>query len=74
MSDKSNVTIGEYFSTLPDPRQEGKIRHELIDIITIVICAFISGCDEWTEIELYANAKKSWFENFSQIAQGHSIP
>lgn len=70
MSEQRNATIGEYFSKLPDPRQEGKIRHELIDIITIVICAVISGCDEWTEIELYGNAKKSWFETFLKLPNG----
>lgn len=47
----SAAAIEKYFSSLSDPRMSGKVRHKLMDIITITICAVISVADAWTEVE-----------------------
>jgi hypothetical protein len=40
---KPKTTIEEHFSEIKDPRLERTKLHQLIDIITITICAVISG-------------------------------
>ncbi len=50
---RPKTAISEFFSDIEDPRVERKKRHKLIDIVTITICAVISGVEHWTEIESY---------------------
>ena len=56
-------SIKECFSGITDPRDSNK-RHQLIDIITIALCAVICGADTWEEIEEFGQAKHEWFMTF----------
>ncbi len=67
MKDGCGAAIEKYFSSLSDPRMIGKVRHKLTDIITITLCAVISGADAWTEVEEYGRAEYEWFESFSEL-------
>jgi hypothetical protein len=44
-------TIRVHFANLQDPRIERTKVHQLLDIITIAICAVICGADSWVEME-----------------------
>ncbi len=66
----ADCSIARHFLNLTDPRQGGKIHHKLIDMITITICAVISGCDDWTEISLYGNEKIEWLSTFLELPNG----
>ena len=44
-------SIRDYFAELPDPRVERTKRHQLLDILTIALCAVICGADSWVEVE-----------------------
>jgi predicted transposase YbfD/YdcC len=70
MTEKTETTIAHHFSTLTDPRQKGKIRHKLLDIVTIAICAVISGADDYTEIALYGEEKREWLGTFLELPNG----
>ena len=70
MEGSAGAAIEKYFSSLSDPRMSGKVRHKLMDIITITICAVISGADAWTEVEEYGKAKYEWFNSFSELPSG----
>jgi predicted transposase YbfD/YdcC len=72
MQEPVAATITEHFAALKDPRIQLKIRHKLIDIIIITICAVICGADDWTEVVDYAKAKKDWLNKF--LALPHGIP
>lgn len=50
---KPQETIADYFVNIKDPRIERTKRRELIDVITIAICAVICGADTWVAIETY---------------------
>jgi predicted transposase YbfD/YdcC len=69
---KSARTIADHFAEVPDPRIERTKRHLLIDILTISICAVISGADTFDDIELYAKSKKAWLGTFLELP--HGIP
>jgi predicted transposase YbfD/YdcC len=58
------------FSALGDPRVERTKLHELLDIITIAICAVICGADDWVEIEQFGNDKRPFFDKFLLLPNG----
>jgi len=67
---KPKTTIEEHFSAIKDPRLERTKLHQLIDIITITICAVISGADSWDDIEYFGECKYKWFKSFLALPNG----
>jgi hypothetical protein len=53
---KPKITIADHLCDLEDPRIERTKHHQLIDIITISICAVICGADTWVDIETYGRS------------------
>ncbi len=70
MKNKNGLSIQECFSSLTDPRIIKKTRHQLEEIITITICAVISGADSWVEIEEYGHCKYEWLKTFLELSNG----
>ncbi len=70
MAASPGSTITDHFATLPDPRVERTKDHHLLDILTIALCAIISGADEWVAMEAYGNAKRAWFDTFLTLPSG----
>ncbi len=68
----TETTISKAFGDLTDPRINRNLRHPLVNIITISICAIICGCDDFCSIEEYGNAKEEWFKGFLDLK--HGIP
>lgn len=64
------ANIEEYFSVIADPRKPINRRHNLIDIIVISICATLSGCEDFTEIAEYGEAKEEWLKTFLELPNG----
>lgn len=62
--------LRERFSALVDPRVERTKLHQLLDIITIAICAVICGADDWVEVEQFGNDKLQFFERFLLLPNG----
>jgi predicted transposase YbfD/YdcC len=60
------------FDDLPDPRIDRTKQHRLIDIVTIALCAVLSGADSFVEIATYGRAKEAWLRTF--LALPHGIP
>ncbi|MEX2215566.1 MAG: transposase family protein, partial [Phycisphaeraceae bacterium] len=50
-----------FFGHLQDPRIDRTKDHDLIDIITIAICAVICGADGWGDVAEFGRCKKKWF-------------
>lgn len=59
-----------YFITIHDSRQYEKVKHKLMDIIFIVVCATICNCNEWQEMEIWARAKEDWLSKFLDLPNG----
>ena len=64
----TETTISKAFSDLTDPRKSAK--HPFINILTIAICAIISGCDNFNAMEEYAKSKIKWFRKFLDLTYG----
>ena len=59
-----------HLSNLEDPRSGKNSQHNFIEVIFIAVCAVISGCEHWTEIEDYAHVKKRWLKSFLNLSGG----
>ena len=60
------------FAALPDPRVERTKDHQLLDVLTIAICAVLCGANSWVEIETFGHAKRPFFDRFLLLP--HGIP
>lgn len=58
------------FTVLVDPRIERCKRHELGDILTIAVCAVLSGAEGWVGVEQWALGKRKWLRQFLQLPNG----
>ncbi len=63
-------SIKTYFASLPDPRINRLKLHKLTDIITITLCAVLSGAESWTDIADFGETKKEWLSGFLELANG----
>src|SRR5678810_485263 len=67
MHSKQMLSFFLYFSDLRVDRTK---LHLLKDIIGLTICAVLSGCDDWEEIELYGHSKHAWLKQFLALSNG----
>ncbi len=72
MTDAAVTTLASHFATLPDPRVDRNKWHRLTDIITIAVCAVLCNANTWVDVELFGNAKLTWFRTFLSLP--HGIP
>jgi len=72
MDGGATCTIMTHFEALDDPRVERAKRHDLLDIVTIALCAVMGGADGWVEVEEFGRAKQAWLATF--LALPHGIP
>ena len=70
MGEGRKASIVECFGALEDPRIERCKRHQLLDIITIAICAVICGADPWVYVEMSGKSKEEWFRSFLDLPNG----
>lgn len=66
--------LPEYFTKITDPRQQVKVKHNLLEILVMTICAVISGCEVWEDIFDYCCVKEEWFRNSLGMKLEHGIP
>lgn len=64
---KRALPLIEHFSALEDYRDTRYVRHSLLSIIGISICAIICGAEDWYDVEDYAIVKKDWLKSFLDI-------
>jgi predicted transposase YbfD/YdcC len=67
---RSTLRLTAHFASLEDPRVDRTKLHPLLSIVTIAICAVISGADTWDEIAEFGRAKEDWFATFLDLPHG----
>ena len=60
----------DYFAIIYDPREEGKVRHKLMDVMLIAAATALCKCDEWEEVEEWAIAKEEWLKQYFELPNG----
>ena len=60
------------FVSISDPRSARHARHDLAELLTVAVCAVLSGVDDFVDIELWGEAKIDWLRGFMKLE--HGIP
>ena len=63
-----------YFETLTDERQAWKVKHNLLEIVVMTICAVIAGCDAWEDIEDFCRVKEQWLKENLDLELKNGLP
>src|SRR5712691_3285858 len=66
----SPIALKKHFGTLRDPRVRRRRRHQLLDIITIAICAVIGGANTWADIVTFGKSHRAWLQRFLPLPNG----
>ncbi len=74
MTSESQISLVEHFAEVKDPRTRRRVKHYLIEIIIIAICAVISGADDWVGVEKFGLAKEKWLKEKLKLKLPHGIP
>jgi predicted transposase YbfD/YdcC len=64
------LSLAHHFAGLTDPRVDRTKLHDLLDIVTIAVCAVVAGADAWEHIEQFARAKQGWLKSFLALPNG----
>ena len=64
------VDLMNTLSVIYDPRQQWKIEHKLTDVLVLIICAVIAGCEGWEEIEDFGNERLDWLKQYGDFENG----
>ena len=59
--------IADCFCDLVDPRIPHGRRHRLLDIVTIAVCAVISGAESWVEVAQWGRIKQDWLADWLDL-------
>jgi hypothetical protein len=65
-----DLSLFRYFEDLEDPRDGPALRHLLLDVVAIAICAVICGADNWVDVESYGHAQCEWLKQFLELPYG----
>jgi predicted transposase YbfD/YdcC len=60
----------DHFSKLEDPRQINKSLYPLPEVLLLVLCAVLSGADDWVAIALYGEKKLDFLRRFLPYENG----
>lgn len=69
-SEAFKKSLEEHFNSVDDYRRQGSIRHRLIDILFITICAVTSGANDLKAVAMYAQRKQCWLIDILALVNG----
>ncbi|PLX72885.1 MAG: ISAs1 family transposase [Azoarcus sp.] len=64
----------EIFEGLEDWRSAQQTRHRLSEVLTVAVCAVLSGADDFEEISQWGRAKVPWLQGFLRLDYGVASP
>lgn len=64
----------EVFEGLEDWRNAQQTRHVLSELLTVAVCAVLSGADDFEEISQWGRAKLDWLRGFLRLEYGVASP
>jgi hypothetical protein len=60
----------DYFSALKDPRQSWRVVYPLPEILLLVLCATLSGMEDFVEIRLWGDLRLEFLRRFLPYERG----
>jgi len=63
-------SILSHFAALRDPRQSAKVLYPLSEVLLLMLCATISGADDFVEIHLWGSERQDFLRRFLPYERG----
>ena len=60
----------QWLEYIEDIRQERKVRHQLKDLLVIVLFATLANADDWGAIAMFAEAYQDYLRNYIELKNG----
>ena len=57
------MSILEVLARIPDPRMDGKVKHNLGSILFVELCSVLSGCESWSDITPFRGFRPTGYPN-----------
>lgn len=70
METENRVRLMDVFVSITDPRQRGKVKHNLVELLVVAVVAVLAGADTFVEIEMWAEEKLEWFRKYLRLEAG----
>jgi predicted transposase YbfD/YdcC len=68
------VPLVELFEGIADWRSPRQTRHQLSEVLTVAVCAVLSGADDFEGISQWGGAKLNWLRGFMTLEFGVASP
>lgn len=62
-----------HFENITDPRQQGKVDYNLMEIVVMTVCAVVSGFEFWEDIVDFCKVKEEWFRERLGLALENGV-
>ncbi len=70
METRGTLRLADVFVAVTDPRQAGKVEHDLVELLVIAVNAVLVGADTFVEIELWAQERIDWLRRYLRLTNG----
>ncbi|HJQ10622.1 MAG TPA: ISAs1 family transposase [Gemmatimonadaceae bacterium] len=60
----------EHLSEIEDPREGPALRHNLVELLVVAICAVLSGAENCADMALWGKQKLPWLRGFPSLPNG----
>ena len=64
------MTFIEHLSVVEETRSTINKKHDLVDVIFLVISAIMAGAEGWQDIQTYGDSKKDWLKRYRKFEYG----
>ena len=65
-----SASVLQHFSVLSDPRQQWRVLYPLPEILLLVLCATLSGMEDFVEIRLWGEQRLDFLRRFLPYERG----
>ena len=70
METEGKLRLADVFVSISDPRQAGKVEHDLVELLVVAVNAVLVGADTFVEIELWAQERIDWLRRYLRLENG----
>ena len=70
METGSKLRLADVFVSIADPRQAGKVEHDLVELLVVAVNGVLVGADTFVEIELWAQERLDWLRRYLRLENG----
>jgi len=66
------MSLLKHLTTLPDPRKDINLKHNLVDVVFLTLSAVLSGATGWKSIQEFGEEQLDWLRQYRSFE--HGIP